>query len=267
MTITQSYAKRCKYPPTRKSNFKTVNERHRPQRTTQRTGRLSGDFRNHKSPLHRYYRPSSLFFYNILFYFTVRRCRFDVFLQLTSIPARGGNASRSTTERRAPKQTSLISQEPLDAQIVHDFRFTVTPLSSVHVGWKLRPVGPLSSEKRVHVIADWHSWLRPFRLVSIIINISLRCVHHTRRRTVFSLFFVPLSPRRTARTDTGMRVSLYTIRNNINIQFSSREALHIFTLWGGTAEIRSRHEGVAHLNLVQGTSSLNRWPYPAKGRR
>lgn len=29
--------------------------------------------------------------------------------------------------------------------------------------------------------------------------------------------------------------------------------------------IRSRrHEGVAPLNSVQGTSSLNRWPYPAK---
>lgn len=136
-----------------------------------------------------------------------------------------------------------------------------------------QPVGSSQLRDAVRILADWQFVVAVPSVSSalIIINISLRCAHHTRRRTVFLFFFpffVPLSLRRTVRTDTGMRVSLYTIRNNINIQFSSREALHIFTLWGGTAEIRSRrHEGMAHLNLVQGTSSLNRWPYPAKGHR
>lgn len=71
------------------------------------------------------------FFYNVLFFFT---SPYDevapVFLQLTSIPARGGNVSQHNETART-ETTSLISQESLDARIVHDFRFFATTVQTL----------------------------------------------------------------------------------------------------------------------------------------
>jgi hypothetical protein len=54
-----------------------------------------------------------------------------------------------------------------------------------------------------------------------------------------------------------------TIRNNINIEFSSREALYIFTHFG-VGPPGCVTEQAAHLDSVRGTSSLNGWPDPVK---
>lgn len=111
--------------------------------------RLSGDFRNHKSPLRHYLLSLSSFFFLFTTYFSTSPYD-DVFLRLTSIPARGGDAPRKhASQRRAPKQTSLISQEPLDARIVHDFRFTVTPLSTGPRRLETRPRSVLSAPRSV----------------------------------------------------------------------------------------------------------------------
>jgi len=130
-------------------------------------------------------------------------------------------------------------------------------LSTIHVGWKFGRRSSSTALRSVYIVAVGHF---SYLINIFIINILLRGVYHTRHRTVRTALTST-----DGRTDTGMRFN-YTFRNNMNIQFASRETLHIFTLWGGTAGIRSRcHEGVAHLNSVQGISSLNRWPHSAKG--
>lgn len=156
------------------------------------------------------------------FYFTIRRCLAPVFLQL--IPAREGNIFQHNETTRT-ETTSLISQESLDAQIVHDFRFPAT-LSIVHVGWQLGRRSSSSVLRSVYIVADWHSWLHFSHLISIIINILLRDVYHTRRRTV-----------RTALTSTdgphGYRHAGFIIRLETILTFNfPRERRYTYSHFG-----------------------------------
>jgi len=135
VAITQSYAKRYKYPPIRKSNFKIINEQrysHRTRITNSVAGRFSA-ISHRKSLLHYYYHSF------LQCYFLLHRTTMS-FLSSSNLrwfQRRFEKETSSQHKTARTKTTSLISQESLDARIVHDFRFPVT-LSTIHIGWKLR---------------------------------------------------------------------------------------------------------------------------------
>lgn len=176
-----------------------------------------------KSPLHHYYQPAFLRYFFLLH-------RTDdvapVFLRLTSIPARGGNISRHQTT------PLLISQESLSMH--GSFMTSDIPRRCRRQSTLAGKLGrrSSSSSRSVHrrsafVVASLSS-------ISIITNILLRGgrVSHTQTHTTSHCSYRSHFDGRPARIPAcGFH---YTIRNNINIQFSSREVLHIFTLWGET---------------------------------